>query len=95
MPGLLGSTTPPNKARARPPPKGVVLEVEAAVLHHDVGLGLALVRGGGHRGRDLVVGVQVDDDAVLGQLLLDEDDLEKLPGRWQDSASASACRVSV
>ena len=56
-------------------PEGVVLEEEAAVLDDDVGLGLALVRGAGDGGDDLAVAVDVDDDAVLGELLLDEDDL--------------------
>ena len=53
----------------------VVFDVEAAVLDRDVRLALLLVRAAGHAGRHLAVAVRVDDDAVLGELLLDEDHL--------------------
>ena len=44
-------------------------------LGDEVGFGLALVGGGGDGTADLVLGVELYDDAVLAELLLDEDDL--------------------
>eukprot|EP00983_Pelagomonas_calceolata_P113963 1160045-Pelagomonas_calceolata.AAC.2 len=49
--------------------------VQLALGHDDGGLGFALVRGARHAGHDVVVAVCVNDDAVLAQLLLDENDL--------------------
>ncbi len=65
--------TPPQKKSD--PHERVVLEVDLRVLVHHVCLGLALVGGAGHAGRHLAAAVGVDDDAVLGELLLDQDDL--------------------
>ena len=55
--------------------EGVVLEVQLPVLHRQVGATLPLVGGAGHRATDDTLPVLFDDDAVLGELLLDEDHL--------------------
>ena len=55
--------------------KGVVLDEEAAVLDRQVRLALAVVRRAGDRRCESAAGVCVDQDAVLGQLLLAQDDL--------------------
>jgi len=52
-----------------------MLDVEPPALGDQVGFTLALVRGAGHGRADLALAVHFDDDAVLGQLLLHEDDL--------------------
>lgn len=45
--------------------EGIVSQQQAAMLGHDIGLGLALVRGGGHRGHDAAVAV-CDAQGSLG-----------------------------
>ena len=64
-----------NKETTKYARKGVVLEVDAAAAVHDRRLALALVRARRHRRGHVAARVGVDDDAVLAQLLLDEDDL--------------------
>ena len=68
--------------------EGVVPEVELPVLHRDVGLALAFVRRARDARAHLALGVDVDDDAVLAELLLDQDDLlraldDEVPARVQ------------
>ena len=48
---------------------------EAAMLEQDVHVGLPLMSGALHRGFYLLVRVHINDDPVLGELLLHEDDL--------------------
>lgn len=55
--------------------EGVGLDVEAVVFEVDVGLGLALVRATGDRGVEEALSVGLKDDAVVAELLVDEDDL--------------------
>ena len=55
--------------------ESIVAQAETPLLHHQVGLGLALGSRGGDRRSKLVLAVLVNDDAVLGQLLIDENDL--------------------
>ena len=43
------------------------------MLEHHVHLSFLLVGGALHRGHHLLLGVHIDDDAVLGQLLLHQD----------------------
>mmetsp|Transcript_98 Transcript_98/g.180 ORF Transcript_98/g.180 Transcript_98/m.180 type:complete len:259 (-) Transcript_98:470-1246(-) len=69
-------------------------QVDAPVLRHQVGLGLALVRRRRHRGRHLALAIDVNDDAILGELLLDENDLlraldDEVPPRVQRALSQS------
>eukprot|EP00955_Chlamydomonas_euryale_P055687 356186-Chlamydomonas_euryale.AAC.2 len=77
----------------------VVAQEDLGLGHCDVGLGLALVRGAGHARADLAVGVEVDDDAVLRQLLLDQDDLlgatdDKVAARVE-RALAQPCQLRL
>jgi len=51
-----------------------VLEVDLGSLDDDVGFTLAFVRGTGHARSHLALPVDLDNNTVLGQLLLDEDD---------------------
>lgn len=48
---------------------------DPGVLHNDVGLTLPLVGAARHGRHDVAVVVRIDDDTILGQLLLDEDHL--------------------
>ena len=48
---------------------------EAAMLDDHVGLGLALMRGAGDGGCDLLMRVHVHNNAILLQLFLHENDL--------------------
>ena len=45
------------------------------MLEQDVHVGLPLMGGALHRGFHLLVRVHINDDPVLGELLLHEDDL--------------------
>ena len=51
---------------------GVVLQLQAARAQHDDGARLALVRGRRHARAHRALGVELEDDAVLAQLLLDQ-----------------------
>lgn len=55
--------------------ESILRQHEAAMLEQDVHVGLPLMGGALHRGFHLLVGVHINDDPVLGELLLHEDDL--------------------
>ena len=56
-------------------PARVVPQHVVALVSHDVRLRLAIDSARGDRRPNLALWIAIDDDAVLGELLLDEDDL--------------------